>query len=371
MNKKIVSIFTGAEGHLSLAQAAKQAYSDTEFKVYFNHMKTNMISLYRPIYRYVPSLNKIPFKMSQYDRTQKILDIYSKLSYQNQITRILAKQKPDIVISTHFYFNKILENINTHKSYEFITIVSDPRSISPVITTKTAHNIVFDESAKTACKNIGIPSKNISITGWLVRKEFEQPYNMISVRKSLNLPIDQINILVTGGSEGTNHILKILPAILNLSQPATIVVACGSNKNLFNAVRTLSKISSSTYKSGPTLIPLKFTNNIYKYMQSADLIIGKAGPNILFESVATITPFLAITHVSGQEDGNIDIIRDYQIGIVEENTLKLPKVLKDIIDSPQSLSNYNTPLTKLALHNKLSKEKLLSMSRKLTNQSRT
>jgi UDP-N-acetylglucosamine:LPS N-acetylglucosamine transferase len=44
-------------------------------------------------------------------------------------------------------------------------------------------------------------------------------------------------------------------------------------------------------------------------LSASDIVFGKAGPNFLFNVVACKKPFVAITHVGGQEDGNLDIIR--------------------------------------------------------------
>jgi UDP-N-acetylglucosamine:LPS N-acetylglucosamine transferase len=96
-------------------------------------------------------------------------------------------------------------------------------------------------------------------------------------------------------------------------------------------------------------------------MQAADLVIGKAGPNMLFETVATETPFFAITHIAGQEDGNLDIIRDYNLGYVEENILKAQRILKQIINHPEQLDKFKTDILKLKKYNQQSKEKLLKI----------
>jgi UDP-N-acetylglucosamine:LPS N-acetylglucosamine transferase len=87
-------------------------------------------------------------------------------------------------------------------------------------------------------------------------------------------------------------------------------------------------------------------------MQASDLVIGKAGPNLLFETVATKTPFFAITHIAGQEDGNLDIIKEYKLGYVEENTIKANRLLGDIINHPEKLKKFLPHIEKLATYNR-------------------
>jgi UDP-N-acetylglucosamine:LPS N-acetylglucosamine transferase len=78
--------------------------------------------------------------------------------------------------------------------------------------------------------------------------------------------------------------------------------------------------------------------NMASLMHACDLTVGKAGPNIIFESCAAGKPFLATYHIKGQEDGNLDFIRSTQIGFVEENPKKAAELIKEILKNPKFLS---------------------------------
>jgi UDP-N-acetylglucosamine:LPS N-acetylglucosamine transferase len=93
-------------------------------------------------------------------------------------------------------------------------------------------------------------------------------------------------------------------------------------------------------------------------MQASDLVIGKAGPNSVFEAVACLTPFFATTHIAGQEDGNLDIIRELKLGYVEEDSVKAAKLLHQIIENPKQLENFKENLNVLSDYNKQAKTKL-------------
>ena len=165
---------------------------------------------------------------------------------------------------------------------------------------------------------------------------------------------------MVAGSEGTNGVLKNFPAFINSKKPIQVIFACGKNKTLYSTIKTLSKaVKIANPKNKAKIIPLAFTKDIHLYLQAADLIIGKAGPNLLFESVATHTPFLATTHVSGQEDGNLDIIKEYNLGYVEENMARSIKLIKNIIDQPKILKQFQPSLKKMATYNHNSKKILL------------
>jgi UDP-N-acetylglucosamine:LPS N-acetylglucosamine transferase len=49
-------------------------------------------------------------------------------------------------------------------------------------------------------------------------------------------------------------------------------------------------------------------------MAAADVIMGKAGPNVLFESVTLGKPFIATAYIPGQEEVNLEFIRRHKLG---------------------------------------------------------
>jgi UDP-N-acetylglucosamine:LPS N-acetylglucosamine transferase len=224
-------------------------------------------------------------------------------------------------------------------------------------------NLVFDQKAIQTWQEI-YPEAKYDDLGWFVRDEYQPLENKAALRKSLKLQPDTFTLLMVSGSEGTNSILKILPGLITSSKPVQIIVACGANKMLLRSVKLLRKILRKTHKKH-TILPLGFTKNLHQYMQASDLVVGKAGPNTLFESVATHTPFFAITHITGQEDGNLEIIRDYQIGYVEEKPSKATKLLKRIIKNPSMLEKFQPFLKTLAKKNSQAPQKFLRLTTSL------
>jgi len=353
--KPSISIFTTAEGHLSIAQAVQQGLRHN-YSTHLNLNKGIEFALYAPIHLYFPKLNKIPYKISQNQKTKKLIRTYAKLAYQDKTIKALKRQKPSVAISCFYMYNPILDQANTYNQYLSLNIITDPRTISPVIPSPTATNFVFDKQAEDYCLNLGIPKNKIVKSGWFVRDEFEQPYDQQKIRQKLHLDPNTTTFLIVAGSDGTNTILKNIPTFINSSKPLQVIVACGHNKKLFSYIKTFSKVISSLHKDNQiTITPLSFTKNIHLYLKAADLVMGKAGPNLLFESVATHTPFLATTHVSGQEDGNLDIIHEYNLGFVQEKPIKAAKLIQKLANNPQILKQFQPSLKKLAKTNSKSK----------------
>lgn len=350
---KTIGIFTSGYGHESIADAiaekiALQTEKKYRVKKYFRPEILGFA--YNSVYKFIPESMGPPFHLSskvlQKDKSiRQFLENLFVVNTEKLIRNFVKKNKIDLCISTYFGCNPVLEKLQT-ENIPFINVVTDPRTAhSLIVTDKAKLQLVFDQHILN-----NYQAKNMICSGWFVRKKFEEDYDQAQIRKKLKLS-DELTFLLVSGSQGSSTILKILPSIINCDHAVNFVVACGKNKFLYNNIlgikKSLSKFSSSKAK----IIPLAYTKDLHLYMQAADMVIGKAGPNTLFESIACETAFFAITHIHGQEDGNLDIIRDYQIGIVEENVKKANQELEKLIQHPEKIKAFTPAIKKLKKYN--------------------
>ncbi|AKM81023.1 MAG: UDP-N-acetylglucosamine:LPS N-acetylglucosamine transferase [Candidatus Pacebacteria bacterium GW2011_GWF2_38_9] len=367
---KTIGIFTSIYGHESIAKAiaekieenAKNKYS---IKIFF--IKRSALDLtYDYLFKINPTSIGSSFhwssKITQKDKSaRKLADAYFLMNYDKEITDFIKKNKINLCISTYFECNPILEKFQ-QKGIPFINIVTDPKTVhSLTISEKADSNFVFDDYLVKQYKN-----KNMKKAGWFIRSKFENNYDRKTIRKKLKISND-LTFLIVSGSEGSNAILKILPTIINCEQKVNFIISCGKNKFLYNNMLGIKQSFDKFSSSKAEIIPLYHTSELHLYMQAADLIVGKAGPNTLFESVACEKPFFAITHIHGQEDGNLDIIRDFKIGIVEENAKKANKELAELIENPEKISDFTKNIKKLKAYNQNSINILLKEIDRLLN----
>ncbi len=357
--KATISIFTTTWGHKSIGHAIKDTLK-AKYRTRFNFIEPNQLSVkpYNTLYVLFPSFNKIPYKISEFDYVSKIVKKYLSKPYSRVIEKYIRQQKPKIVISTYFAFSFVLEKLAKKYGFTFINVIADPRSFHKLEASMNSFNFVFDKKAEKRCRQFGIGENNLIQSGWFVRKRFMKAYNKINVRRSLELA-DKFTLSVIGGSEGTANILKILPAFIDLGNEAQVVFICGKNKGLYRSLRLFQKIHNLSNSSSVSFVIKGYIENTDKYLQASDIVIGKAGPNLLFETVATHTPFFAISHIAGQEDGNLDIIKEYKIGFVEENPVKAIRLTRKIIRNPKILDRFQKPLQKLSGYNSNSRQILL------------
>lgn len=365
--KKTVLILTSTQGHLSLAQAIAQKLEGDYLPIIKAH-KPKLMGPYIQFYQLFPSLFKLPYKLSEYELATVFVRSFSIRHFSTIIRSFFQEAKPDIVISTYYLFDDISSAACMRRHIPFYAFVPDPRTFHPItVAAGSTGTMLFDKQAvDRALQMKGVYPKNLYSTGWFVRQQFEEVRSLSrnAQRKLLGLP-DNLTFLVCGGSEGTSMILKVLPALLTSTKPLTVAIVCGNNKQLLRAVHQFVRLYKlMAKKSKVTILPLGFVNNLHNYARAADLVIGKAGPNLIFESVATLTPFLAITHIAGQETGNLDLITDSKLGLVQEQPLRIISLLRTIIRHPSILKKFEEPIAQMAAYNRQAGEKLKALLQK-------
>jgi UDP-N-acetylglucosamine:LPS N-acetylglucosamine transferase len=344
-------IFTTSEGHLSIAQALQSFLKEQSVTTQLIYRDEPGLALYRFIYKYVPKAFPPIFQFSKTFIASFWLKHYTLLEHSQTVQQIIRSEKPEVVFNTSFGFTSSL--VQTHKNhpFTFLNIVPNPRTFFRQDLSPLGINCMFDDKTIKSAQHY-FPSAKFVKTGWFVRPEFEKKYDQNELRKELDLQTSFPLLLFVTGSEGTETVLETIRSLKDIEK-VSIIVACGHNNQLVKKANSLAKTVSFPLRG------IGFTDQIYKYMQAADLVIGKAGPNMLFESIATYTPFFATTHVGGLEDGNLDIIKDYDVGFVEEKTDKATQLIRQLIEHPEHIAQKLPQVKKLAEYNKTQRENLL------------
>src|SRR5207244_8557633 len=83
---------------------------------------------------------------------------------------------------------------------------------------------------------------------------------------------------------------------------------------------------------------LPFTQHIAPLMAAAEVVMGKAAPNVLFEAVTLGKPFIATTFIPGQEAGNLGFIRQHGLGWVALSAPEQQALARRLMAEPHRLS---------------------------------
>jgi len=262
---------------------------------------------------------------------------------RRRLIDLLDKVRPDLIIATYpfltYEVKRVLECYSP--AIPFAMLFSDANSIHAALLTEQRADAVFAPTRETYEQALaaGVDSQRLHLVGWPVRAQFFRASlsgkdAQKEQRSHLGLASDRFTIFLQGGGEGSARVESAIDTMLvkgALGGELQIILAAGSNAGLL-----------ARYKNMPNLVALPYTKEIAPYMAAADVIMGKAGPNALFESVMLNKPFIATSFIPGQERDNLSFIRRHGLGWVAlrpQEQLSLLSALIHNADEMQAMIN--------------------------------
>jgi len=360
-------------GHRSIARAIFNYLkeNETSFEVKLAEIKAETMflsDLYTFVYRYAPASNRVVHKISKNEIVRDLVKETSGINLR-KIKSEVEKFNPDLIISAYFLHSQSLAvwRKKENKNFKLWTIVADPWSINPISFIKDADlSLVYDEVGKKEAIKYGIEKDKVWTTGWWTRQSIYQKYDRDATRKKIGFDDDRPVIFVGGGSLGTSSLPKLLPLILILKKRVGFVINTGTDKLAFNLVEQFLKVFRRLRKDNLVQIKhLGWIDNMAEVLTACDIVFGKAGPNFLFDVVAAEKPFVAMTHIGGQEDGNIDLIRKKKLGWVREGNGGIAHFLDEYLERPKYFQEkYKKNIVAEAKKNKETLGKILDRVKK-------
>ena len=362
-------------GHRSIAKAIygylKAVEKENNFEVSFAEAKvpfTIMNDLYTFVYRFFPLSNRITLKLMGNEMLRKTFLEMSDYDLPD-LQKLMNRFKPDLVISTYFLHSQSLAKWKkeTKQKFKLWSVVADPWTVNPIsfIDGVDLH-LVYDQVMTKSAKKFGIDKKEVFDTGWWVRQEmYDEKLQSAEFRKlsrqKLGFNDERPVIFVGGGSLGTNSLMKLLPVLMVIKRKVGFVFNTGTDKLLYNMVEEYVKMVKRLRRN--EIIQIKnmgWIENMGEVISACDIVFGKAGPNFLFDVVAVKKPFVAITHIGGQEDGNIDLIKQKKLGWIKEKGNHAAKFLLRYLQNPQKYQKmYAENIALESERNKLTLPKIL------------
>ena len=333
-------------GHRSIAKAISGYLKDSEtkggYRIDYAEVKAETGiggDMYNLAYRYFPSSNKILHKMAENSVAREILEQLSMFNFK-ALRRVINRHKPDLIICTYYLHSHALVKLREREEYDYQlwTVVADPWTINAVSYVSGADlHIVYDQMGTKVAEKYGIDKSKVLETGWWVRQEMYQKYDREKARLKLGFNDNRRVIFVGGGSLGTNSLYRILPVLMYVDKPLGVVFNSGTDKLAYNLVDQYQKLFRKLKKGDMVQIKnLGWIDNIAEVLAGCDIVLGKAGPNFLFDVMAAQKPFVAITHIGGQEDGNISLIKKKRLGWVKEKNGQIGKFIIKYLQNPKS-----------------------------------
>lgn len=298
---------TAGGGHKSIATAIYKALAHEQgLKIamvdsldYGNSFSKHMGHMYAFLYSRLPAVWNALVKVGNTDLFARIANQVQYATHRGCIKRFLNDYPAQMYVATYNFLPYPLGRMRENGyAYQIVSFVPDLSF--PVIYAFDAYAdlviVPTEEVLANYMKSYKSKPKNCVQMGLPVAEEYYSPQKPLPKHENLN-------ILVTTGGEGGGKIYDLCQKLDSHLHNAQIAVSVGRNKSLLNTINTTKW---KNHISAFGLVP-----SLYEYYQKATLVIGKAGPNSLWECMVLDKPLILYGYVRGQEDGNTDFAQKH------------------------------------------------------------
>jgi len=260
--------------------------------------------------------------------------------------RYLINADPDIVVSTYFTFTHYLEILKREKKIHAVMISLNPEpfeSHAIWVSKKLHYSFVFSQQAKSQMILKGVSEKKIKVFHYPIQSKFEKKQESVQiVRSKLGMSRDMLTVLFNFGAEGVGPTKHFVKALLEAGCNVQFVLICGRNKELKKWMEALKNKSSGNAE----FVITGFVDNMEDYIYASDLIVGKAGPNSVFEALVVGRP-VVITSYMENERSTMRWVTQNKIGWLIRSVTNFVTFIKRLEKSESVLEKYRENIKKL------------------------
>lgn len=261
------------------------------------------------------------------------IDLLSRIVYvtaRRNIARLLLETRPRIVVVTHPLVHRFVAAARRahHLPCRIITVVTDlvtlhaswtfPGVDLALVPTDEAYELMYRRGLR--------PSKMMR-TGFPVHPKFaDYSGNQAAARRDLGLDEGRFTILLTSGGVGSGRLHQLVLALEQAFPEKQLLIVTGKNRALYEELCARPRGAHSKV--------FGFVNNMETLMAASDIVVTKAGPGTLMEALVMRKPALVTEAVGIQEQGNIDFVLNYELGMFCPSNERILSAVREL-ENPQ------------------------------------
>ena len=244
--------------------------------------------------------------------------ILSKPIYK-RFRELILTYKPDIILSVHPCFVGSI-NICLKRMKSSIPVYTciidlvkhshlwhDKKCEITFVPTKKMYDLLLKK---------GFKKERLVHSGFPINEKFN------TINKNPKTKISIPDVLMVNPSLKRDQItFELISAVLKYNVNLTVVT--GSNKKLKDYLeKKLANVKNVTLSG--------YVNDMDNRLSRADVLIAKAGPNMILEAVKMCVPVLITGHILGQEEKNYQYIEENKYGLRCNSPQKLSDALEQL-----------------------------------------
>jgi 1,2-diacylglycerol 3-beta-galactosyltransferase len=331
-------------GHRSAAEAIIEAlqleYGDamtTEMLDFFKShapLPLNKMPDWYPDMVKAPQLWGLSFKISDGRRRARAITA-SMWPYVGRAVRKIVKEHPaDLIVTVHPVATTVFLKALGRNRPPFIIVVTDMVTTHALWYDQRA-DLVFvpTEQARQRAIEYTMDPERVRVVGQPVAERYCVPAgNKAALRKKLGWEKDKTIVLLVGGGEGMGPLGKTARAIAASGLDVTLVIVCGRNQRLKKHLESLDwQVPVHFYG---------FTHEMPDFMRAADVLVTKAGPGTIAESLNAHLPIILYAKLPGQEDGNVTFVVEEKVGVWAPQPKRVVQALSGWVQEPEIRLQY-------------------------------
>lgn len=347
MNKKPHILFLFSDtggGHRSATEAIMEAiqleYGDAATTEMVDFIKSHAPLPFSKLPDWYPDMVKAPqlwglsFKMSDGRRRARAITA-SMWPYVGRAAKALVKSHPaDLVVTVHALANTVILKALGHNRPPFITVVTDMVSTHALWYDQRSDLILVPtEKARQRAIRYTMDPEKVRVVGQPVAERYCVPAgDKKTLRKKLGWDQNKLIILLVGGGDGMGPIRKTAHEISASGLDVTLAIVAGRNQGL------REKLESTNWP-----IPVHvygFTKDLPDFMRAADVLVTKAGPGTIAESMNAHLPIILYAKLPGQEDGNVTFVVEEKVGVWAPQPKQVVQTIKEWVENPEIRLDY-------------------------------
>ncbi len=347
-------------GHIAPAMAIKEQFDLLGYKDLEVHVVNLGLALganfLRYIYRfywnsalrYPPLINAF-YRGADNPFMVKIIDRILGITILPRFVQYLEHEKPDLVVSTYFTFTHYLELLKTVGQLDAIAVVLNPEPFDSHYIWFSPNfdwSLVFSRKSREEIAQKGILASRLKEFQFPIKPSFaRRKESKATLRRRLKLETKPFTALFFFGAEGVGPVKKYIAILIERKLSLQVVVVCGKNVRLQRDLEVLA-----AGPTGPVRIAVQgYVNNLADFIAAADVVVGKSGPNQVFETLVQGRPLIISSFLANEKETTNWVIGN-RVGWLTRTPSQLATRLAKLADRPDIISEYQRNINKLKLH---------------------
>ncbi len=266
---------------------------------------------------------KVFFEFTSFFRP--VSNFFLSAAIKHRFLALLNEEKPDLVVSLHPCFvDSAIQLVRKTWNVPFYVVLLDPMKHSRLWRSKKA-DLTFLPTieAKNSFIKAGFAEEKLILSGFPVslRQGGQSNDHNPRLRKRL--------LFVNPSQRGFRHTLKLIETAYPFDVDIDIVTGSDTRLRLYMEKHLPPREGVNV---------LGYVNDMGKRLLEADILLTKAGPNVMFEAIAAKTPIVFTGHLPGQEETNAlyAVSRGYAYEAEKPGELR-KTLVRLIVDDPAEL----------------------------------